>query len=45
MVVAYLITTSLTFLSCFLTIWCFKKLGIVDKPDGVRKIHKGEISL
>ncbi len=23
----------------------FKRLGIVDKPDGIRKIHKGEIPL
>lgn len=45
MVLAYLLTISLASISCFFTIWCFKKLGIVDKPDGVRKIHKGEISL
>lgn len=23
----------------------FKRLGVVDKPDGIRKIHKGEIPL
>ena len=31
--------------SCFLISLLFRKLGIVDKPDGVRKIHKGEIAL
>lgn len=23
----------------------FKRLGVVDKPDGIRKLHKGEIPL
>ena len=25
--------------------YIFPKFGIVDKPDGIRKIHKGEVSL
>lgn len=45
MITAYLATTVLTFTISFLTIFVFKKLGIVDKPDHVRKIHKGDISL
>ena len=36
----FLISTAI----CVLTSFIFLKLNIVDKPDGVRKIHKGEIS-
>tara|TARA_B100000575_G_scaffold291984_1_gene299258 strand:+ start:58232 stop:59281 length:1050 start_codon:yes stop_codon:yes gene_type:complete len=45
MIEAYLLTFLLTFFICFSTVFFFKKLDIVDKPDGIRKIHKGEISL
>ena len=45
MIGAYLVTILLSFVICFFTIFFFKKLNIVDKPDGVRKIHKGEIAL
>ena len=31
--------------SCLLICLFFKKLKFVDKPDGVRKIHKGEVPL
>jgi len=34
---------SLLFFFCFSIL--FKRLGIVDKPDGIRKIHKGEIPM
>ena len=38
----------ITFLTCFFlasTCMLFKKFDIVDKPDGVRKIHKGNVPL
>lgn len=31
-------------ISCLSIGYCFKKIGIVDSPDGIKKIHKGNIS-
>lgn len=41
----YLYLFSLTIGSFFGIAYFFKKLGLVDKPDGIRKIHSGEVSL
>ena len=40
----YSFFTLLFFCITFTVILFFKKLGVVDKPDGIRKIHKGEVS-
>ncbi len=45
MIIAYLVTALLTFIISFLTISIFRRLGVVDKPDQIRKIHKGDIPL
>ena len=45
MIEIYIGSIVCTFLISLLTIILFKKLKIIDVPDGVRKIHKGEISL
>lgn len=45
MLTFYLLLTIITFLSFFFISILFKKYGLVDKPDGVRKIHEGEVSL
>lgn len=41
----YLLICSISFAIFFFLSIFFKRLGIVDKPDGVRKTHKGEIPL
>ncbi len=41
----YFYSSLLTFSSIVLTILFFRRLSILDRPDGVRKIHKGEIAL
>ena len=41
----YLYTIGASLISFFCISVLFKKYGLVDKPDGVRKIHEGEISL
>lgn len=45
MFVNYFIVTLLTVIIFWFIAFIFPRFGIVDKPDGVRKIHKGEISL
>ncbi len=45
MLVNYLIATTLTVIFFWFITFIFPRFGIVDRPDGVRKIHKGEISL
>jgi UDP-GlcNAc:undecaprenyl-phosphate GlcNAc-1-phosphate transferase len=45
MIKSYLLVCCISFLSFFCLSILFKRLGIVDKPDGIRKIHKGEIPL
>ncbi len=40
----YLSSFLLILVFCSLTSYIFLKFNLVDKPDGVRKIHKGEIS-
>ena len=45
MLFEYFISIILAGISFLLIVFIFPKLGIVDRPDGVRKIHKGEISL
>ena len=44
MLSAYFYSVLVTILISVLIIIIFRKLDIVDKPDGIRKIHKGEIS-
>jgi len=44
MVDYFLSTFLISTVICLITSFIFLKLNIVDKPDGVRKIHKGEIS-
>ena len=41
----YFIAVFVTVVCILLTITVFRNFGILDRPDGVRKIHKGEISL
>jgi len=41
----YIFTISIAFISCFTICLLAKKLGVVDSPDGVRKVHKGNIPL
>ena len=45
MLKTYLVVCCVSLVTFFCLSAIFKKLGIVDKPDGVRKIHKGEIPL
>jgi len=45
MVKIYLLMSCTFILLFFCFSILFKKLGIVDKPDGIRKIHKGEIPM
>ena len=45
MISNYIIVIFIAFLFNALVCILFKKIGFVDKPDGIRKIHKGEISL
>ena len=45
MIKAYLLVCSVSLLSFFCLSILFKRLGIVDKPDGIRKTHKGEMPL
>jgi len=37
----FFITILCNFIVCFLS----KKVGLIDRPDGLRKVHKGDISL
>jgi len=39
----YLFALFVSVILFFITSFAFKKAGIVDKPDGIRKIHKGDI--
>ena len=41
----YIFTISIAFASCLTICLIAKKLGVVDSPDGVRKVHKGNIAL
>ena len=41
----YLYTIGVSLVSFFGISILFKRYGLVDKPDGIRKIHKGEIPL
>ena len=41
----YIFTILITLVSCFTICLLAKKLGVVDSPDGVRKVHKGNIPL
>jgi len=45
MINIYLLISVITFVSFFCFSILFKKLGIVDRPDGIMKIHKGDIPL
>ena len=45
MIKTYLLIFSLSFLNFLWVSILFKRLGIIDKPDGIRKFHKGEIPL
>ena len=45
MIKAYLLVCCVSLLSFFCLSILFKRLGIVDKPDGIRKTHKGEMPL
>jgi UDP-N-acetylmuramyl pentapeptide phosphotransferase/UDP-N-acetylglucosamine-1-phosphate transferase len=45
MIKIYLFICCISLASFFCVSILFKRLGIVDKPDGIRKIHEGEISL
>jgi len=45
MIKIYLLISCVSLISFFCVNILFKRLGIVDKPDGIRKIHEGEISL
>ena len=41
---AFLFTALITFISCFAICLIAKKFSVVDRPDGVRKVHKGNIA-
>ncbi len=41
----YLVTIIVTTLVLFIVNFLFRRLNIVDKPDGTRKLHKGNIAL
>ena len=45
MINSYLLVCFVSLVSFFCASILFKQLGIVDKADGIRKIHKGEIPL
>ena len=45
MLETFLIVCCVSLLTFFCISALFKHFGIVDKPDGIRKIHKGEIPL
>jgi len=45
MINSYLLISLVSFFIFFCLSILFKRLGIVDKPDGIRKFHKGEIPL
>jgi len=45
MIKIYLLMSCISLVSFLCVSILFKRLGIVDKPDGIKKIHKGEISL
>jgi len=45
MLIAFFLSFLISLAVCFTVILVFKKLSFVDVPDGVRKIHKGEVSL
>ena len=45
MTLTYIYLFLITLISFFCISFLFRKIGFVDKPDGVRKIHDGEISL
>ena len=45
MIKSYLLVCFVSLVSFFCISMLFKRLEIVDKPDGIRKIHKGEIPL
>jgi UDP-GlcNAc:undecaprenyl-phosphate GlcNAc-1-phosphate transferase len=45
MIKIYLLMGCISFFSFYFVSMLFKRLGIVDKPDGIRKIHKGEVPL
>ena len=45
MILSYTIAALITLTLFWMISSIFPKLGIVDKPDGIRKIHKGEVSL
>ena len=45
MMEVYLYMIGVSLVSFFCISILFKRYGLVDKPDGVRKIHEGEISL
>lgn len=45
MMEVYLYMIAVTLVSFFCISILFKRNGLVDRPDGVRKIHEGEVSL
>ena len=45
MLIAFFLSFLISLAVCFTVILVFKKFSFVDVPDGVRKIHKGEVSL
>ena len=45
MVSTYIIASTLSLTLFWGITFLFPKFGIVDKPDGIRKLHQGEISL
>ncbi len=45
MLKSYLLVFFISVVSFFFISKLFKSIGIIDKPDGVRKIHKGDIPL
>lgn len=45
MIVNYIVAAFFSTLFFWLIAYIFPKFGIVDKPDGIRKMHKGEVSL
>ena len=45
MVLVYLLTLMIAVASCFIISFSFRKLNLVDRPDGIRKIHEGDTPL
>ena len=45
MLIPFLLSLLISLAICFIALLVFKKLNIVDIPDGVRKIHKGKVPL